>query len=163
MRRIYGQKQGIFKLEKNTYFPYSKILFFISKLYSINFKFYKKAIIYLKNITQYFTITIDIKNDINDEDYLKEGWLKLLENIYGTKTNNYDGYVNKIFVEEKSSFIKLYIDCYIISNEKLYKLKENNPDNWEDIQNTLIINAIKKYDKFEKLQLINIQVDKKLF
>lgn len=116
-----------------------------------------------KNITQYFTITIDIKNDNYDEDYLKEGWLKLLENIYGTKTNNYDGYVNKVFFEEKSSLIKLYIDCYIISNEKLYKLKENNQNNWEDIQNTLIINAIKKYDKFEKLQIINIQVDKKLF
>ena len=115
------------------------------------------------NNTQYFIVTIDIKNDISDEDYLKEGWLKLLENIYGTKSSNYDGYVNKVFFEEKSSLIKLYIDCYIIGNEKLYKLKENNPDNWEDIQNTLIINAIKKYDKFEKLQLINIQVDKKLF
>ena len=115
------------------------------------------------NNTQYFTITIDIKNDISDEDYIKEGWLKLLENIYGTKSNNYDGYVNKVFYEEKSSYIKLFIDCYIISNEKLYKLKENNPDNWEDIQNTLIINAIKNYDKFEKLQIINIQVDKKLF
>ena len=115
------------------------------------------------NNTQYFTITINIKNDISDEDYIKEGWLKLLENIYGTKSNNYDGYVNKVFYEEKSSYIKLFIDCYIISNEKLYKLKENNPDNWEDIQNTLIINAIKKYDKFEKLQIINIQVDKKLF
>jgi len=115
------------------------------------------------NFTQYFTITIDIKNDINDEDYLKEGWLKLLENIYGTKTNNYDGYVNKVFFEEKLSLIKLYIDCYIINNEKLNKLKENNPDNWEYIQNTLIINAIKNYDKFEKLQLINIQVEKKLF
>jgi hypothetical protein len=115
------------------------------------------------NNTQYFIVTIDIKNDISDEDYLKEGWLKLLENIYGTKSSNYDGYVNKVFFEEKSSLIKLYIDCYIIGNEKLYKLKENNPDNWEDIQNTLIINAIKNYDKFEKLQIINIQVDKKLF
>ena len=37
------------------------------------------------NNTQYFTITIDIKNDISDEDYIKEGWLKLLENIYGTR------------------------------------------------------------------------------
>jgi len=113
--------------------------------------------------TQYFTITIDIKNDINDDDYLKEGWLKLLENIYGTKTNNFDGYVNKVSFEDKSSLLKLYIDCYIIGNEKLYKLKENNPDNWQNIQNDLIINAIKNYDKFEKSQIINIQVDKKLF
>ena len=42
------------------------------------------------NNTQYFIVTIDIKNDISDEDYLKEGWLKLLENIYGTKSNNYE-------------------------------------------------------------------------
>jgi hypothetical protein len=113
--------------------------------------------------TQYFTITIDLKDYINDEEYLTEGWLKLLENIYGTKTNNFDGYVNKVSFEEKSSLLKLYIDCYIISNEKLYKLQDQNPDNWQDIQNDLIINAIKNYEKFEKSNILNIQVNKKLF
>ena len=62
----------------------------------------------------------------------------------------------KTYVDDPSNFLKPtdYLNT---------KLKENNPDNWQNIQNDLIINAIKNYDKFEKSQIINIQVDKKLF
>jgi hypothetical protein len=112
--------------------------------------------------TQYFTITIDLNNDVKDKSLFQEGWLNLLENIYGTKTNNYDGYVNKIFFEEKMSLLKIYIDCYIINNEKLYKLKENNPDDWEDIQVNLITNVVKNYNKIKECQILNIDINKKL-
>jgi hypothetical protein len=113
--------------------------------------------------TQYFTITIDLNNDIIDKSSLQEGWLNLLENIYGVKTSNYDGYVDKIFFEEKMSLLKIHIDCYIINNEKFYKLKENNPDNWEEIQNNLLTNVIKNYNKIKEYQILNIEINKKLF
>ena len=86
----------------------------------------------------------DISNKIAAYDLLKinddmrSGWYSVFENIYNMKSNNYDGYIQKVYYENK----KLYIEFYLME-DKLSNFKNIYLDNWKEQQTINIINAVK--------------------
>jgi hypothetical protein len=88
---------------------------------------------------------------INDD--MRSNWYSVFENIYNLKSNNFDGYIQKVYYENK----KLYIEFYLM-DDKLSNFKNIYLDNWKEQQTINIIDAVKnhmkKFSYFEDNKLI---------
>jgi hypothetical protein len=65
-------------------------------------------------------------------------WYAFLSNIYGLKSNNFDGYVSRVEYSNSS----ILIECYLVDDIKLRSLKEKYLD-WYEFQKILILDATK--------------------
>ena len=100
---------------------------------------------------------IDAYNHIIDllkiNEDMRSGWYPTFENIYNIKSNNFDGYIQKVYSENK----KIYIEFYLM-DDKLSNFKNIYLDNWKEQQNINIIiavkNQIQKFSYFEDDKLM---------
>jgi hypothetical protein len=109
--------------------------------------------------TEYFEITLEgqdvTKQLYNDDDQdLLRPWYSALSDIYGMKTNNYDGYMSKAFINN-TNMIKLI--CYVLDDDvKTASLKNNSVD-WKKMLVTHVESAIKTH-----IERLNIRFEKVL-
>jgi hypothetical protein len=76
----------------------------------------------------------------NYEDLIKP-WCSLLSNIYGQQTNNYDGYVHKVFKNDKA----ITLVCYLLEDETKIKSLKSGVIDWNLQQKNYIRDAIKMH------------------
>lgn len=112
--------------------------------------------------TEYFEIDIvwDEESTVkelynNEEKDLLKPWYMALSDIYGMKTNNFDGYVHRAFING-SNAIKLV--CYLVDDHaKTSRLKTGVLGSWKAIQAERIEEAIKAH-----IQRLNTNVPSNL-
>ena len=106
---------------------------------------------------------INISNKIDAYNYIydslkingdmRSNWYSAFENIYNMKSNNFDGYIQKVYCQNK----KIYIEFYLM-DDKLSNFKNMYLNNWKEQQTINIINAvknnIKKFSYFEDNKLM---------
>ena len=68
-------------------------------------------------------------------------WCTALQTIFGKHSNNFDGYIQKVEVNEKT----INIHCYIIENDTMNLFKVKYPESWENEETKLIEASLRKY------------------
>ena len=95
---------------------------------------------------------INISNKIDAYNYIydslkingdmRSNWYSAFENIYNIKSNNFDGYIQNVYCENK----KMYLEFYLM-DDKLSSFKNIYLDNWKEQQTINIINAVRNHIK----------------
>ena len=68
-------------------------------------------------------------------------WCTALQAIFGKHSNNFDGYIQKVEVNDKT----IDILCYIIENDIMNLFKIKYPESWENEETKLIEASLRKY------------------
>jgi hypothetical protein len=87
---------------------------------------------------------------INESEKL---WYSFLSNIYGLKSDNFDGYVSKVEYSTDS----ILINCYLIDDKKLTTLKEKYSD-WYEFQKLSILDATRLHLKVLRYNISRIEI-----
>ena len=108
---------------------------------------------------------LNLKKNDNIKNDISSAWYKTLEDIYGSKTNNYDGYIKDVQIKEEINNDNLenihkihtfYISAYLLHDEKKIKdLLKSRPSTEELIK--LIEKAF-----YKQVSLFNYTVDDKV-
>ncbi len=108
---------------------------------------------------------LNLKKNDNIKNDICGPWYKTLEDIYNSKTNNYDGYIKDVQIKEDINFDNLdnihkihtfYISAYLLhDNKKIKDLLNSRPSTEELIK--LIEKAF-----YKQVSLYNYTVDDKV-
>jgi hypothetical protein len=90
-----------------------------------------------------------------DQDPLQP-WYTALSNIYGTQTNNYDGYVSKV-VKNPDNPNSVKVVFYVMEDEKKTQPLKAKAQNWHQTKLTHIETAIHRHlDRLNNINQLNI-------
>jgi hypothetical protein len=80
-------------------------------------------------------------------------WLNIFADLYGMRTNSYDGYVKDLLDTPES----LELTCYLVDDPvKMAKWKATYPNTWKNEQLNVIKNAIIAHIKYTNLIIKDI-------
>jgi hypothetical protein len=109
--------------------------------------------------TEYFEITLegqDVTKQLYNDDYqdLLRPWYSALSDIYGKKTNNYDGYMSKAVINNTN---RIKLICYVLDDDVKTKGLKTSSVNWKNTLMSRVESAIKTH-----IERLNIRFEKVL-
>ena len=82
-------------------------------------------------------------------------WLNVFDNLYGMRTNSYDGYIKELHIYSDA----LELKCYLVDDPiKMEKWKTMYPDSWKEEQLKAIKAAIHSHIKHTEFVIKDITI-----
>ena len=102
----------------------------------------------------HFKVFLSYQTTLSNDEFLKfqqfdahvkKSWYACLDDLFGKKTQNFDGYIKNITLHSTDGEMKdVEFRCYIVfdENKKIEAFREQHGSNWEIELNNLIANKI---------------------